>query len=259
VVQPWGTVVVPFSANFGSIQSFISSDGGASWSEAFPVSLVFHHATVGLRSPPLPSAELDADGNVFLAWADCRFRSGCSGNDIVIASSADGTVWSDPWRVPIDEVGSGADHFIPGLGVDRGTAVGAAHLALAYYFYPVSGCTFTTCQLFAGFISSADSGLTWTAPSLLTDTPMQLSWLPNTNQGRMVGDYLSTSHLADGTAHPVIVVARPPGADFDQAVYTPAAGLLGPSGPATRGSAGRRQLPNPPVPTTPAGEPPTAR
>jgi len=61
-----------------------------------------------------------------------------------------------------------------------------------------------------------------------------LSWLPNTTQGRMVGDYISTSY-AGGTAHPLFAVANPPtagGADSatatpncEQALCTPSTGL----------------------------------
>ncbi len=70
---------------------------------------------------------------------------------------------------------------------------------------------------------------------------MTLSWLPNTTQGRMVGDYISTSY-AGGTAHPVFAVANAPivgGADCavatpncDQALYTPSAGLAAAGGAA---------------------------
>jgi len=39
---------------------------------------------------------------------------------------------------------------------------------------------------------------------------MTLSWLPNTSQGRMFGDYISTSVLNGGKAHPVIPVGTAP-------------------------------------------------
>lgn len=244
VVLQDGTVVVPYSANGGPIRSFLSHDGGASWSASTLVSNVFRHATVGLRSPALPSAEVGGDNAAYVVWSDCRFRAGCTGNDIVLSTSTDGTTWSSPARVPIDDVTSGADHFIPGIAANpaalvRGREIESprSQLGLAYYFYPVSSCTTATCQLFAGFISSPDGGQNWSDPVALTDAPMSLSWLANTNQGRMVGDYISTSFLADGSAHPVIAVASEPGAQFDEAMYTPVAGL---AARAARGAAAHR-------------------
>jgi hypothetical protein len=38
---------------------------------------------------------------------------------------------------------------------------------------------------------------------------MNLSWIANTSQGRMVGDYVSTS-FAGGYAVPVFAIAKPP-------------------------------------------------
>ena len=55
---------------------------------------------------------------------------------------------------------------------------------------------------------------------------MTLSWLANTSQGRMVGDYISTSVLAGGRAWPTIAVAfAPSGTTFDEAMYVPTNGL----------------------------------
>jgi hypothetical protein len=230
VVQPNGTVVVPYSGNFGSVRSFISSDGGISWSATNLVSSVQRRPVAGgLRAPPLPSAQLDADGKVYVAWSDCRFRAGCSSNDIVISTSMDGLAWTPPFRVPIDDPSSSVDHFIPGLGVDPASSGLAVHLALAYYYYPNASCSPADCQLLAGMATSPDGGPTWLITQL-TDTPMNLAWLASTSQGRMVGDYISTSHASNGTAHPVIAVANAPSATFDEGMYAPATGLAAPAG-----------------------------
>ena len=106
-------------------------------------------------------------------------------------------------RVPIDPTTSGVDHFIPGIAVDRATSGSSAHLALAYYYYPVSNCSADTCQLTVGFVSSLDGGATWTPPTRVAG-PMSLSWIADTDQGPMVGDYISTSFTADGKAHPAV-------------------------------------------------------
>jgi hypothetical protein len=55
---------------------------------------------------------------------------------------------------------------------------------------------------------------------------MTLSWLANTSQGRMVGDYISTSVLPGGRAWPTIAVANTPsGTTFNEAMYVPTGGL----------------------------------
>jgi hypothetical protein len=88
-------------------------------------------------------------------------------------------------------------------------------------------------------VSSANGGASWSAPTQLAG-PMTMSWLPDTSQGRMVGDYISTS-FSNGLAYPAIAVANPPTAggsdcatatpNCDQALYSASPGL-----PATGGA-----------------------
>jgi hypothetical protein len=229
VVAPNGSVVVPIdNAAVDAVLSFRSTNGGASWSSSTRVASVTDHAVAGgLRAPALLSAGIDGGGKVYIVWQDCRFRSNCSANDIVMSTSTDGSTWSAVVRIPIDGTASGVDHFIPGLGVDRATAGTSAHLGLVYYDYPSASCTSSTCRLGVGFVSSPDGGATWTAPTQLT-APMQLSWLADTDQGRMVGDYASTSFSA-GKAFPLLTVALAPSSgsasSFHEAMYVPAGGL----------------------------------
>ena len=246
VVQPNGTVVVPASNAFETaIISFVSTDGGASWSSAVTISTVRRSTVHGnLRAGPLPSAGIDRDGSVYVVWQDCRFENpNCGGliqapHDIVLTTSSDGLTWSDLQRIPIDGVGSGFDHFIPGLGA-AGNAPSVG-LGLTYYFYPDSTCTPATCLLNAGFISSCDGGATWNPAQVLTvGRDMNTSWLANTSQGRMVGDYIATSFAGDGLAHTVIAVANAPGSQFDEAMYTTSGGLGGGCGRAGAGHAGQ--------------------
>jgi len=208
LAQPNGTVVVPYTANYGSIRAFRSTDGGASWTSAVLVASQSRHGVAGgLRDPPLPSAEVDGSGKVYVVWHDCRFRASCAQNDIVMSTSTDGVTWSAVTRIPIDATTSTVDHFLPGIGVDSSTSGSSAHLALGYYYYPVSSCSSSTCQLTFGFVSSRDGGATWSAPQRVFG-PMNLAWIANTSQGRMVGDYTSTSFTADGKAHPVFSIAK---------------------------------------------------
>jgi hypothetical protein len=239
VVQPNGTVVVPINnANQTSILAFISRNGGASWSRAGTVSKVqFHPVAGGMRASPLPSAEIDAAGKVYVVWDDCRFEASCSANDLVLSTSANGTTWSAPTRVPLDPVGSGVDHFIPGLAVDRTTAGATAHLALAYYYYPASNCTGSDCQLDVGYATSTNGGSTWTSGTQLAG-PMNLGWIASTSQGPMVGDYISTS-IDKGLAYPVFEVATAPnGATYNEASYTVTGGLAVQAGSLTARAAG---------------------
>ena len=245
VVQPNGNVIVPYEGGAG-IRSFRSTDGGATWLASVPVATVSeHNVNGGLRTSALPSAEVDGAGRVYVAWQDCRFRSGCPANDIVYTTSMDGVSWTTVTRVPIDPTSSGVDHFIPGFAVDRSTSGSSAHLALGYYYYPVSSCNSGTCQLTQGFVSSLDGGATWTAPTQVTG-PMSLSWTANTNQGRMVGDYMSTSFTADGKAHPVFAIAKPPtGSVFAEraatATFDPTAPQISPRVPSEKWQPGHRR------------------
>jgi hypothetical protein len=134
--QPSGTVVVPYSANGTSIRSFTSANGGSTWSATSLVANVSSHAVAGdLRDGEgLPSAEIDASGKVYVAWQDCRFRTGCSGNDIIYSTSTNGTTWSAVTRIPIDATTSGADRFIPGIGIDPTTSGSTTEIGLYYYF-----------------------------------------------------------------------------------------------------------------------------
>jgi hypothetical protein len=230
VVQPTGTVVVPiigFATRGGVIDSFSSSDGGTSWGSTTRVdSILYHRPAGGIRAGlPAPSAEVDGTGNVFVVWPDCRFEAGCAANDLVFSKSADGANWSTATRIPLDPIGSGVDHFIPGLAVNRSTSGSTADLALGYYYYPVSACTSATCQLNVGVSTSGDGGASWTAGTKLAG-PMSLGWLPSTSQGVMVGDYISTSFSSSGSAFPMFAVANAPSRGvFDEALYTVRGGV----------------------------------
>jgi hypothetical protein len=231
IVQPNGNVIVPMNDAFqSSIVSFRSTDGGLSWSSTVSVASISDHFVAGnLRTSPLPSAEVDPLGNVYVVWQDCRFRPGCSSNDIVMGTSGDGVNWTAPVRVPIDPINSTVDHFIPGIAVDRASPTLAAHIGITFYFYPQTSCDMSTCQLMVGFISSNTGGMTWN-PAVTLAGPMNLAWLANTNQGVMVADYISTSYLSGATirhkAFGVFAVANAPtGNVFDEAMYTPTGGL----------------------------------
>ena len=222
LVQPNGTVIVPIVGFTISVnqpfnqKSFISTNGGASWSATVIISRDPIHIPQGIRATiPLPSAEIDASGKVYDVWQDCRFEKGCFVNDLVLSTSTDGLHWTTPTLVPTDPIGSHFDHFVPGLAVDRTTSGSSAHLALAFYFFGFPGFTTGNCQtndcvLRVGFITSTNGGQSWSNKEVLTP-PMFLQWLALTTQGYMVGDYISTS-IISGKNHvfPAFAVATPP-------------------------------------------------
>jgi hypothetical protein len=218
LVQPNGTVIVPIETS--EMSAFRSTDGGSTWTAPVTIASIQYHADDGsIRSGPLPSAAVDGAGTIWVVWEDCRFRSGCSTNDLVYSTSTDGLTWGAVTRIPIDDTSSTVDHFIPGIGIDPATSGSTAHVALHYYYYSQSACTESTCQLFVGYISSANGGTTWNPPTALTGA-MSLSWLPQSQNGLMVGDYIATV-FTNGVPHGVFAVAQAAsGTTFNEATYT---------------------------------------
>jgi len=103
VVQPDGRVVVPIevdTSSGGTISSFISTNGGHSWSTTHLVAKINSHTSAGnIRSGgALPSAREDGSGRVYVVWSDCRFEPGCTANDLVLSISDNGTTWTAPAR-----------------------------------------------------------------------------------------------------------------------------------------------------------------
>ena len=226
LVQPNGQVVVPFFGN--GIQAFTSTDGGVSWGKTTtiaPFNTFQDNSSLRSSGLPLPSTGIDGSGTIYVVWSDCSFRTGCSTNDLVMSTSANGTKWTAPARIPIDPLNSTVDHFIPGLGVDRSTSGSSAHLTSTYYYFPNSGCNGNACPLYVGFTTSTDGGKTWTGGQQLAG-PMQLTWLPGTFSGQMVADYLSSSYV-NGNPFGVFMVAKAPkNGVLNQAAYTTKQPLL---------------------------------
>ena len=221
VVQPDGTLVV-VAGDFaneagltGSIAAVRSTDGGATFTRSTVSDLQAAPAGV-MRSIPLPSVDVDSTGTIYAAWQDCRFRPGCTANDIVVSTSTDGQTWTAPVRVPLAPASSTLSAIIPGLAADPARP---GHLALVTMHYLAGSCAGGACLLGILFTSSPDGGKTWTAPQRLDAQPIQPTWLARSEGGRMVGDYFSTS-FAGTRVVPVFTLAAPPLAGrFREAIF----------------------------------------
>ncbi len=210
-VSPDGTLAV-VGLRAGA-QSFYavdrSNDGGSTFSTAVISPFVGTHASTGMRVVPAAVIDVDGGGRFYVTWTDCRFRAACSANDAILSTSTDALNWSPAVRVPADAVTGSVDHFIPGLGVDRSTSGSDSHVVVTYYYFPDAGCTVKTCKLNVAFISSLDGGATWGTAMRLTAHPMRISWLADTTQGHMVGDYMSTAFVGARAISVFAVASKP--------------------------------------------------
>ncbi|WP_375503858.1 sialidase family protein [uncultured Jatrophihabitans sp.] len=212
VVQPSGKVVVVATdlkngVNGSKLMASQSSNAGATWSVPTPLATISYHTPAGgIRGLNKPTVDVDAAGVIYAAWGDCRFRTKCASNDIVFATTSNGTTWSTPRRVAIDATTTTVDRFIPGFAVAPGTSGATAQLSVVYYTYPTAACTSSTCRLSVQYATSYDGGVTWSAPYTINPTPMPLSWLTKGNKGPMVGDYESVS-FCNGSAITVASIA----------------------------------------------------
>jgi hypothetical protein len=209
VVQPDGDLIVPYYDET-RVASIRSADGGRSFSASVTVAATTFKPTPDLRAPPLPSAEVDRNGTVYVVWPDCRSRPRCGFNDLVLSRSRDGIAWSPATRIPTGPRSSRADFIIPGLGVDRLSD----RLAVAYYVYRSGEL------LDVGFISSPNGGRSWSSPRRLNAQTMRLEWIAQAG-GAMVGDYISTSFTA-GRAVVAFPIAAPLARRFDQPLFAAA-------------------------------------
>jgi hypothetical protein len=224
VIQPNGNIVITsedssgYDLNARNIISFVSTNGGASWSPGIEISAFTAHTVAGnMRTQSLPTTGVDAHGTIYTVWQDCRFRAGCSSNDLVLSTSPNGVNWSAPTRIALDAANSGVDHFLPSLAIRNsifGTTIG-----LSYYEFPKANCTYTTCALYAAFSNSYNGGGSWASPAMLAG-PMSLSWLPATGAGYMVGDYETSVYPLSYVA-PIAVAQQPTRTQYNEAIFMP--------------------------------------
>jgi len=203
VVQPSGELVVVYLAQGSRIESAVSLDAAASFSAPVVVAPVTLHAESGLRFFPLPSADVDPSGRVWVTWHDATPRGGVVQNSVLLSTSADGSTWSEPTAVT-----SGRDAVLPAIGIDPSSG----RAAIAYYTVRPAGIDFE-------LVESRVDGSGWGQPLRLSAQTMRVTWLPNTDSGRMLADYVSVRWSG---SRPLVVwaLASPPaGANLHQAIY----------------------------------------
>ena len=79
-----GKLVLTFWSGRTGMVSVTSGDGGVTLDAPVVISQLSTRNARPFRAPPLIAAELERSGSVLTAWQDCRFRSGCTANDVVI-------------------------------------------------------------------------------------------------------------------------------------------------------------------------------
>jgi hypothetical protein len=204
VVRPNGDLVVPFLLRGRILASSISRDGGATFGLPTTVAEMQLRATRGLRFFPLPSADVDPSGRVWVTWHDCRLSPGCAANEVFVATSDDGERWSAPRLVT-----RGRNAVIPAIGIHPRSG----RVALAYHVVRANG------GVDVELVESNPGGTSWGPPRRLSAQTMRPEWMPNTSSGRMLADYISVHYAG---ARPLVVwvlASEPVGPSLRQAVY----------------------------------------
>jgi hypothetical protein len=191
LVRPDGSLTVVFAAK-DAVRAMVSTDGGATFGAPVQIAPLHAFAYPGLRTPALPTAAVDTSGRIIVAWTDCGLRSSCTGNDVVMSTSADGAVWSPPVRVV------SLDSFAPDIAADRAIP---GRLALVTYVRDRA-------MLGVAVTSSRNGGLSWSRPQRLDARPMRPAWLAESS-GRFVGDYVGSA-FSGGRFVAVFPLAEPP-------------------------------------------------
>jgi hypothetical protein len=208
VIQPNGTLVVVFLWEGRRLGASVSSDGGATFGPPATIADIQVRSVRGLRFFPLPSADVDPSGRVWITWHDCRFTSGCATNSVTVATSVDGRTWTPPARVT-----SGRNAFLPAIGIHPTSS----RLAAAYHVVrPGGGIDVELVEFRSGGVGRP-AGVT--VPRRLSAQTMRPEWMPNTVSGRMLADYISVHYAGGRPLVAWVLASQPAGGELRQAVY----------------------------------------
>ncbi|MDQ3122703.1 MAG: hypothetical protein M3Q59_09240 [Actinomycetota bacterium] len=207
VIRPSGELIVVYLWSGNRLGSSVSTDGAASFGPPAVVAELQVRSIRGLRFFPLPSADVDPSGRVWITWHDCRFSSGCAQNSVVVATSADGRTWTQPTRVTV-----GRDAFLPAIGIHPATG----RVAIVYHAVRPGGIDV---ELIESRPTTAGRPTTFAAPRRLSAQTMRPEWSPNTVSGRMLADYISVHYAGDRPLAVWILASEPVGQSLRQAVF----------------------------------------
>jgi hypothetical protein len=140
------------------------------------------------RANIYPAAGVDANGVLYVAWADGR--STTTGNDILLSRSTNGMSWSAPARVNTDS--GNADQLMPSLSVGKDGAVTVAWLDTRNDPSRVN---------YDVYMARATDGVHFTGNSRVTAVSSNPNNDPRT-QGQLIGDYFALA-AGDGAVYVV--------------------------------------------------------
>ena len=208
VVRPNGDLIVFLLDGTEGPRAFRSTDGGA---RLFPVEGVFggENADIeGVRASQLIAADADASSRVVAVWAECGLRATCDGNDVVLTESRDGVTWSPRRRLPTQATGTA---FMPTVAIDpRSGRIGVL-------YYAATGCK-QRCRVDVWLLESFD-GRSWIQSVRLSAQSMELPWIARSNQGAMLGDYVSLSYTRGRPLAVLALAQKPVGGRLRQATF----------------------------------------
>ncbi|MHB8641722.1 MAG: sialidase family protein [Gaiellaceae bacterium] len=202
LIQPNGNVTVVYNGDDNGIFAVRSTDGGVTFGTPVGIAPLTQALQPALRTPSLPTATVDSTGRIYVAWADCKLRPSCIGDDIVLSSSVDGVAWTTLSRLP----GAGFDSFVPGIAADPSTP---GRLSFVTYVRTASTCAAALCAFGVAVSSSHDGGATWSKAERLDALSPRYTWLASTDGGFFVGDYVGAT-FSNGRFVPVFALAEAP-------------------------------------------------
>ncbi|MGW4381012.1 sialidase family protein [Kitasatospora sp. NPDC004531] len=215
VIRPDGNVTVLYGA-LGTVGAFTLTGGGTGWTNPVTVNNGSQYDVVGLRDVSVASADVDSTGRIVAVWHGCKAATGCAWNNLVQATSTDGVNWTVNEIDTCQDTGlcAASNQFAPSVAADP---LNPGRFAIVFN------------DLWNGAVSvrwttSTDGGRTWKKPPATLADAMPLSRMPDTSQGRMLGEYLGIA-VANGSVVTTFPVAAAPtdGKQFAQTMssYTP--------------------------------------